>query len=59
MGKKAVKKLSSKLLRKSKGPKIAWGDRVLVYYQGTLSNGEQFDANFNFHTFEKKLLVVP
>ena len=53
-GEKAVKKLSSKLLRKSKGPKIAWGDRVLVYYQGTLLNGEQFDANFDFRTFKSR-----
>ena len=53
MAKKTVKKLSSKLLRKSKGLKIASGDRVLVYYQGTLLNGEEFDANFNFSTFEQ------
>lgn len=59
MGKKAVKALSSKLLRKSKGPKIAWGDRVLVYYQGTLLNGEQFDANFNFRAFEQKAFSSP
>ena len=53
MGKDTVKKLSSKLLRKGKGLKIASGDRVLVYYQGTLLNGEEFDANFNFSTFEQ------
>jgi len=59
MGKKDVKKLSSKLLRKSKGPKIAWGDRVLAYYQGTLLNGEQFDANYNFRTFEQRRYRYP
>ena len=53
MPKETVKKLSSKLLRKSKGLKIAFGDRVLVYYQGTLLNGEEFDANFDFSTFEQ------
>ena len=36
MAKETVKKVSSTLLRKSKGEKIANGDRVVVYYQGTL-----------------------
>ena len=53
MAKETVKKLSSNLLRKSSGLKIANGDRVLVYYQGTLLNGEEFDANFDFSTFEQ------
>lgn len=53
MTKETVKKLSSNLLRKSSGLKIANGDRVLVYYQGTLLNGEEFDANFDFSTFEQ------
>ena len=52
MGKNTVNKLSSTLLRKSKGPKIANGDRVLVFYQGTLLNGEEFDANFDFSSFD-------
>jgi len=47
-----VEKLSGRLLRKSRGPKIASGYRVLAYYQGTLLNGEEFDANFNFSSFE-------
>ena len=59
MATETVKKLSSKLLRKSKGLKIDWGDRVLVYYQGTLLNGEEFDSNFNFSTFEQVLLRDP
>ena len=59
MAKETVKKLSSKLLRRSKGLKIDWGDRVLVYYQGTLLNGEEFDSNFNFSTFEQVLLRDP
>ena len=52
MGNNTVKKLSTTLLRKSKGPKIANGDRVLVYYQGNLLNGEEFDANFDFSSFD-------
>ena len=52
MAKKTVKKLSSDLLRKSKGLKIKTGDQVLVHYQGTLLNREEFDANFDFSTFE-------
>ena len=59
MGKKTVKKLSSKLLRTSKGPKIAWGDQVLVYYQGNLLNGERFDANYTFRTFEPRIFRDP
>ena len=49
----SVRKISSKSLRRSKGLKVSSGDRVLVFYQGTLLNGEQFDANFNFSTFEQ------
>ena len=53
MAKETVKKLSSNLLRKSSGLKIANGDMVLVYYQGTLLNGDEFDANFDFSTFDQ------
>ena len=53
MPKETVKKLSSRWLRKSKGLKIDSGDRVLVYYQGKLLSGEEFDANFDFSTFEQ------
>ena len=44
--------LSTDLLRKSKGRAVGHGDRVLVFYQGSLLNGEEFDANFNFSDFE-------
>ena len=47
-----VKKLSTTVLRKSKGRKLRDGDRLLVNYQGTLLNGEQFDASFDFNSFE-------
>ena len=40
------------MLRKSKGRKLEDGDRLLVHYQGTLLNGEQFDASFDFSSFE-------
>ena len=52
VAKDTVKKLSSKVLRTSKGQKVGSGDRLLVYYQGTLLSGEEFDANFNFSSFE-------
>ena len=52
MSEDTVTKLSSKTLRKSKGLKSRNGDALLVYYQGTLLSGEQFDANFDFSSFE-------
>ena len=52
MSKDSVKKLSSKVLRTSKGQKVGSGDRLLVYYQGTLLSGEEFDANYDFSSFE-------
>ena len=52
VGKDTVKKLSSKVLRTSKGQKVGSGDRLLVFYQGTLLSGEEFDANFDFSSFE-------
>ena len=52
MAKTKVTKLSSKVLRKSKGLKVGNGDMLLVSYQGTLMNGDQFDANFDFSSFE-------
>ena len=52
VGKDTVKKLSSKVLRTSKGQKVGNGDRLLVSYQGTLLSGEEFDANFDFNSFE-------
>ena len=51
VGKDTVKKLSSNVLRTSKGQKVGNGDRLLVYYQGTLLSGEEFDANFDFSSF--------
>ena len=52
VAKDTVKKLSSKVLRTSKGQKVGSGDRLLVYYQGTLLSGEEFDANYDFSSFE-------
>ena len=43
VGKDTVKKLSSKVLRTSKGQKVGNGDRLLVIYQGTLISGEELD----------------
>ena len=52
LAKDTVKKLSSKVLRTSKGQKVGSGDRLLVYYQGTLLSGKEFDANYDFSSFE-------
>ena len=50
--KSSVKKLKTKLLRTSKGAKLSNSLNVLVNYQGSLLNGEEFDASYNFKTFE-------
>ena len=52
MANDAVTSLSTKVLRKSKGMRVKDTDAVLVFYQGTLMNGDEFDANFDFSTFE-------
>ena len=46
-----ITKLATKLLRKSSGQKVKNGDTLLVWYDGTLSNGDRFDANYDFNTF--------
>ena len=48
----SVTELTTTVLRKSKGRKIQDGDRLLVPYQGKLLSGEQFDASFDFISFE-------
>ena len=52
MSQDSVNELTTTVLRKSKGRKLEDGDRLLVHYQGTLLNGEQFDASFDFSRFE-------
>ena len=52
MANDAVTSLSTKVLRKSKAVRVKDTDAVLVFYQGTLMNGDEFDANFDFSTFE-------
>ena len=52
LAKDTVKKLSTKVLRTSKGRKVRSGDHLLVFYQGTFLSGEEFDANFDFSRFE-------
>ena len=47
-----VTTLSRQTLRRSKGRKVRRGDQLLVHYQGQLLTGEQFDANFDFSSFE-------
>ena len=50
----AITELTTTVLRKSKGRKLEDGDRLLVHYQGKLLNGEQFDASFDFSSFEQE-----
>jgi hypothetical protein len=52
MSQDSVTELTTTVLRKSKGRKLEDGDRLLVHYQGKLLNGEQFDASFDFLSFE-------
>ena len=52
MAEGTVTTLSTDVLRKSKGQKVKNGDILLVGYQGSLMNGETFDANFDFSSFE-------
>ena len=52
MSEDSITELTTTVLRKSKGRLLADGDRLLVNYQGTLLNGEQFDASFDFNSFE-------
>ena len=46
-----ITKLSTKVLRKSTGQKVKNGDTLLVWYDGTFTNGDRFDANYDFQTF--------
>jgi Ca2+-binding RTX toxin-like protein len=50
--KSSPKKLKTTVLRSAKGAKLSNSLNVLVNYQGFLLNGEEFDASFNFTTFE-------
>jgi Ca2+-binding RTX toxin-like protein len=50
--KSSTKKLKTTVLRSSKGAKLSNSLDVLVHYQGFLNNGEEFDASYNFTTFE-------
>ena len=52
MSEDSITELTTTVLRKSKGRKLDDGDRLLVHYQGKLLNGEQFDASFDFSSFE-------
>ena len=52
MSHEPITELTTTVLRKSKGRKLQDGDRLLVQYQGELLNGEQFDASFDFSSFE-------
>ena len=52
MSTKSVKKLKTTVLRSSKGSKVSNGDNLLVYYDGTLMDGDRFDANFDFTNFQ-------
>ena len=44
--------LTTTVLRKSRGAKIVEGDAIAVWFEGELLNGERFDANYDFTTFD-------
>lgn len=44
--------LRIRTLRSSQGTRLANGDRVWVYYAGSLTDGTPFDANYNFEGFQ-------
>ena len=49
----AAKKLTTTVLRKSKGSKVKDNSTLFVHYQGTRqTDGVQFDASFDFDSFE-------
>jgi len=50
-----VSKLSTKVLRKSKGAKTSKGDTLLVWYEGTLADGTIFDRNYDFNSLTSAL----
>ena len=52
MSEDTITELTTTVLRKSKGRTLEDGDRLLVHYQGKLLNGKQFDASFDFSSFE-------
>ena len=52
MSEDTITELTTTVLRKSKGRTLEDGDRLLVHYQGNLLSGKQFDASFDFSSFE-------
>ena len=50
-----MSKLSTKVLRKSKGAKTSKGDTLLVWYEGTLADGTIFDRNYDFNSLTSAL----
>ena len=50
--KSSTKKLKTTVLRSSKGAKLSNSLNVLVNYQGSLLDGTEFDASYDFTTFE-------
>lgn len=51
----SVSKLSTKVLRKSKGAKTSKGDTLLVWYEGSLADGTLFDRNYDFNSLTSVL----
>ena len=48
MADEIVTELKTKVLRKSKGAKVASGDYITVYYEGRFLDDQAFDANYDF-----------
>ena len=48
MADEIITELTTKVLRKSKGAKVAFGDYISVYYEGRFLDDQDFDANYDF-----------
>ena len=48
MADEIITELTTKVLRKSKGAKVAFGDYIAVYYEGRFIDDQIFDANYNY-----------
>jgi hypothetical protein len=47
----ATNALEISVLRRSTGERLGVGDRIWVWYEGTLADGTPFDANYKFSNF--------
>ncbi|MFL0789845.1 MAG: FKBP-type peptidyl-prolyl cis-trans isomerase, partial [Prochlorococcus sp.] len=48
MADEIITELTTKVLRKSKGAKVAFGDYIAVYYEGRFIDDQVFDSNYDY-----------